>query len=77
MDVEVAGWDDLEERLAVEIDLIEFCVFLVVDVGVSEAAWREEYPFEMISPFEDYCYFLLRFTPWIRIISPHFRMFWP
>ena len=75
MDVEVAGRHDLVERLAVEVDLIEGSVFLVVDVGVSEAALKRMYPFEMIKPFQAYCLSLLRLTPWIRIMSPHFRMF--
>jgi hypothetical protein len=77
VDVEVAGRHDLEEGLAVEVDPVEAGVLLVVDVGVREAEWRRKYPLEMISPFEDCCRYLLRFTPWIRIMSPHFRMFWP
>jgi hypothetical protein len=31
----------------------------------------------MIRPFEADCLSLLRFTPWMRIMSPHLRMFWP
>jgi hypothetical protein len=75
VDVEVAGRHYLEERLPVEIDLIEGLIFLVVDVGVGEAAFRRRYPFEMIRPFEADCLSLLRFTPWMRIMSPHLRMF--
>jgi hypothetical protein len=77
VDVEVAGRHDLVEGLAVEVDLVEGGVFLVVDVGVCEAESVRNYPFEMMSPFEDCCRYLLRFTPWIRIMSPHFSMFWP
>lgn len=38
VDIEVAGWYNLEERFAVEVDLIECRVFLIVDVRVSKAA---------------------------------------
>ncbi len=38
MDVEVAGWHDLEEGFSVEVDPVEGGVLLVVDVGVGEAA---------------------------------------
>lgn len=75
VDVEVAGGHDLEEGFPVEVDLIEGGIFLVVDVGVGEAAFGRRYPLEMIRPFEAYCRYLLRFTPWIRIMSPHLRMF--
>jgi hypothetical protein len=76
VDIEVAGRDDLVEGLAVEVDLVEGGVFLIVDIGVGEAESVVVYPFEMISPFEDCCRYLLRLTPWMRIISPHLRMFW-
>ncbi len=37
MDVEVGPGDDLEEGLAVEVDILELPVLLVVDIGVSES----------------------------------------
>lgn len=38
MEVEVAFGEDLEERLAVEVDLVVVLVGLVVDIGVGETA---------------------------------------
>lgn len=38
MHVEVGAREDLEEGLAVEVDLREVLVDLVIDVGVGEAA---------------------------------------
>jgi hypothetical protein len=52
VDVEVAVGDNLEERLAVEVNRAEVLVLLVVDVGVCEAEWSNMYPLEMISPFD-------------------------
>ena len=75
MDIEVGLWHDLEERLSVEIDVVEFWVLLIVDIGVCETSWGDGYALEMISPLEFDCSCLLRFTPWIRMISPHLSVF--
>lgn len=37
MDVEVAGRDDLEERLSIKIDSIKGGILLIVDIGIGEA----------------------------------------
>lgn len=37
VDIKIISGDKLEERLSIEIDIIEGCVFLVVDVGVGES----------------------------------------
>jgi hypothetical protein len=63
VNIKVAGWHDLEERLPVEVDLVESGVFLVIDVGIGEAALGLSYPFEMMSPLDCSCRYLLRFTP--------------
>lgn len=37
MDVEIAGWDDLEERLAIKIDSIKVGILLIIDIGIGKA----------------------------------------
>lgn len=69
MYVEIASIQELEQRLSVEVNILEFGVCLVVHVWISESASVNNYPFEMMRPF---CSWALEwFTPWIRIISPH------
>jgi hypothetical protein len=68
--VEVALGQDLEERLAVEVDLVVVLVGLVVDVRVRKTASPAKYPFEIIRPFASLSRTVL--TPWIRMMSPHF-----
>ena len=75
MDVEAGLRHDLEERLSVEVDVVKVGVLLVVDVGVCETSLRRAYALEMIRPFDFYCSCLFRFTPWMRIMSPHFSVF--
>ena len=75
MDVEVGVRYDLEKRLSVKVDVVEVTVLLVVDVRVSESALEGTYPLEMIRPLDFYCSCLLRFTPWMRIRSPHLSVF--
>lgn len=70
MEVEVAFGEDLEERLAVEVDLVVVLVGLVVDIGVGETACRRRYPLEMMSPLAYLSRTVL--TPWMRMMSPHF-----
>jgi hypothetical protein len=73
VEVEVALGEDLEERLAVEVDFIVVLVGLVVDVGVGETGLGRVYPLEMIRPFAYLSRMVL--TPWIRMISPHLMVY--
>ena len=73
MDFEARDGEYLEEGLAIEVDLVEVGVFLVADAGVCESTWAGKYPLEVMSPLESACSLLLRFTPWMRMMSPHFR----
>jgi len=69
MQIEVAFGHDLEERLAVEVDIFVLLVGLIVDVGVGESRWVRMYPLDMMSPLKPFSGIVL--TPWILIISPH------
>jgi hypothetical protein len=70
--VEVHPWQDLEQGLPVEVDLLKFVIDLVIDIGVGETECGELYPFDIINPFV--FFFFDMFTPWIRTISPHFNV---
>lgn len=50
VEIEVTLGNYLEERFAVEIDLVVVRVGLVVDIWVGESACTNMYPFEIISP---------------------------
>lgn len=42
MDVEIAGRDDLEERLSIKIDSIKGGILLIVDIGIGEAFGHDQ-----------------------------------
>lgn len=75
MDFEVRDGHNLKQRFAVEVNVFKAGVLLIIDIRVGEAESRYEYPLETIRPFDCSCSFLFKFTPWTRMISPHFRVF--
>jgi hypothetical protein len=40
VEIEVAFWQDLEEGLSVEVDLVELVICLIVDVAVCKTEFR-------------------------------------
>ncbi len=88
MNIEIAMRHDLIKRFPVKIDsfktlslfIVDFVlrddlIFLIIDVRISESALKNCYPFDIIRPIDYDCFSLVRLTPCIRIMSPHFNVF--
>jgi len=73
--IETARRHDLEKGFAIEVDLTKVRVFLIVDIGVSKACLEMVYPLERMRPLVDSWNYLVRLTPWMRIISPQLKTF--